>query len=288
MGLSVFLDAVGDHLRKDLSPPAPALIGGSEPVGPAQLPAVTLSVAGVSSPHPGIGHTPRAAASGALAMSATIDLAAPYIDFPDGRALLLAPPRKVLQLPHGGIVPGDGTREPRFVGVVLTDAAGKKKTFKVVNTAPRPGEVRPDQVTGQLTFGSPLPAKGKIDASYYVGTWEVRSERFAGDLRLDAFAGDASAADSLSRRLEASLAPERSRRIAGLRTLAPTAWGPLGQVAAETLRRSLIYRFEYEREEPVVVTSGGPIERVQVTATSSVGETDDIDKFDVTTREGSR
>lgn len=292
MALSAFLDAVSGYLGRALAPSAPASIGGAEPDGPAQLPAVTLSLAGVTSPHPGVGATPRAPATGALATSAVIDLAAPWIDFPDGRAMLLLEGGTVVQLPHGAIVDTDGEQalpfEPKDLTVTRTIPDLPTVTYVVVDKPPakdRP-ELRADPVTGRLTFGAALTAPGKIEARYFVGAWEVRSERFAGDLRIDAFAGDAAATEQLSRRIELALGRDRLAAIAGLRRLSQTGWGPLGPaVGLPSARcRSLAYRFEYEREEPVVLQSGGPIGRVTVRSSAAgAGET-----FDVTTREGSR
>ena len=113
MALAAFLDAVTDYLKADLSP-APALVGGAEPDGPQQLPALTLSLAGVTSPHPGVGSTPSAPRQGALATAVIVNLATPYLDFPDGRLELVSAStdRKTLQLPHGGLVRNDGTRQP--------------------------------------------------------------------------------------------------------------------------------------------------------------------------------
>jgi len=69
--LTLFIDAVADYLRKDLSP-VPALIGSSEPDAIPQLPAVALSLVNVTSPHRGIGAIPRNEARGALAVTATM------------------------------------------------------------------------------------------------------------------------------------------------------------------------------------------------------------------------
>lgn len=284
MGLTAFVDAVGEHLRAELSP-RPPLVGGTEPDGPGQLPAVTLSLAAVTSPHPGVGAVPLGEMTGALAVSVAIALGAAYLDFPDGRMPLLSADRKVVQLPHGAIVRRDGTQQSPFDGhdlTVVRKGDGGPKSYTVVAAAPRATQVRPTAVTGQLVFGRALPAKGSMEVSYFVGTWEVRFEHFAGELHVDAFALVADEADALSRRVEAALAPDRSRRIAGLRRLAPTGWGPLSLSGTGTVRRSLAYRFDYEREEPVVVTAGGPLQRVRVTSTLSVGGTESSDQFDVT------
>ncbi len=287
MGLSLFIDAVGDYLRADLAPSPPA-IGSSEPDLVPQLPAIALSLSNVTRPHPGVGATPRAEARGALAMTTTVDLAAAYLDFPGERVELLTDGRKSLQLPHGGIVRKDATQEMPFTALDLTVAvAGRTPpSFTVVKAAPGANDVLPDPITGRLRFGAALPTKGKLVATYFVGRWSVRTERLAGDLRVDVFARDSAAADALSRRCEASLAPDRARRMAGLRSLVPTAWGTLGGFGALAQRRSLAYRFEYEHEDPVVLTSGGPIQRLHVT--SSLGPQDSIDQFDVIRRESSK
>jgi len=288
VGLTAFVDVVGAYLREELSP-KPPLVGDIEPDGPAQLPAVTLSLTGVTTPHRGVGAVPRPTLTGALLRTAAIALDAAYLDFPDGRLPLLSGQRKILQLPYGAIVREDGTQQTPFrptdLTVALRAPAGPK-AFKVVGSAPKPGQVRPTPATGELVFGSALPAKGTLDVSYFVGMWEVRSEHYAGELRVDAFADAAQDADALSRRVEAALAPDRTRRIAGLRLLAPTACGTLAQTAGGARRRSLTYRFDYEREEPVVVTGGGPIKRAHVTSTLSVDPTGSTEEFDATRKEG--
>src|SRR4051812_11675994 len=114
MGLSLFIDAVADYLRGDLAPTAPT-VGGSEPELVPQLPAIALSVVTVTSPHRGIGATPGGDVRGALAMTATVDLAAPYLDLPGERVALVTDAGKTLQLPHGAIVRGqDGKQEMPF------------------------------------------------------------------------------------------------------------------------------------------------------------------------------
>jgi hypothetical protein len=294
--LTLFIDAVADYLRKDLSP-VPALVGSSEPDGVPQLPAVALSVVNVTSPHPGIGAVPRDEARGALAMTTRVDLARPYLDYPGERVALLTaeggnPERPILQLPHGAIVRHDGTQQLPFTGQDLTVAVGGRNPprLTVVGAPPGPNDVRPDPITGQLHFGAALPAKGALVVTYFVGSWSVRSERLAGDLQIDVFARDAAGADALSRGCEASLAPDRSRRIAGLRSLAATGWGTLGALDALSRRRSLTYRFDYEHEEPVVLSGGGPIRRLHVTSSLGPvhGPPDQTDQFDVTRRESSK
>jgi hypothetical protein len=284
LGVTLFLDAVSQYLRSDLSP-APALLGGTEPGGPKELPAVTLSLPSVATAHPGIGATPRAEVTGALQVSASIDLAAPYLDVAGERVQLLTGGRTRLQLPHGTIVRADGTSQMPFakadLAVSLTPSGGSKQTYTVISRAPTLAtEVQPEPLSGTLRFGTALPTSGRVDATYWIGTWELRAQRFSGELRIDAFASDGPATDELSRRLEASLAPDRSRRIQGLHSLVPTAWGPVSRFDPSSLRRSLTYRFEYEREDPVIPTSGGPIGRVSVTAsTDAAGSTT---RFDVT------
>ena len=288
MGLTAFVDVVGAYLREELTP-QPPLVGEVEPDGPAQLPAVALSLAAVTTPHRGVGAAPRPTVTGALARAAAIALDAPYIDFPDGRFLLLTGQRKVLQLPYGAIVRRDGTQQAPFGPLDLTvaiRATPPSKPFRVVDAAPKAGQVRPTPTTGELVFGAALPVKGILDVSYFVGMWEVRSEHFAGELRVDAFAGAAQDADALSRRVEAALAPDRARRITGLRLLVPTACGTLAQTASGARRRSLTYRFDYEREEPVVVTAGGPITRAHVTSALSADPAGSTEQFDATRKEG--
>jgi hypothetical protein len=140
-------------------------------------------------------------------------------------------------------------------------------TFAVVAVAPIVGQVQADRVTGILRFPAPLAMSGMLAARYFLGEWEVDTLRMRGRLRVDCYAGTAAALELLSRQVANALRADRARAIRGLRQMVPTSWGAVGPPpapAGAVLARSLDYRFDYEHEEPAILTGGGPIRTIQV------------------------
>ncbi len=93
-------------------------------------------------------------------MQATIDLANPVLpEEPD--FVLLDATRRVLILPHGGLVRQDGS-DPGDAPLAAADitvlVAGAPRT--VVTAPPAAGEVRADPRVGTLTFGDALAGGG--------------------------------------------------------------------------------------------------------------------------------
>jgi hypothetical protein len=81
----------------------------AEPVAALDLPAVVLSLEQAMRPSVGLGDQGATIRNGALAWSAQIDLAEPYLpDDPAHTFSLVSGDRLQLTLPHGGLVHQDG------------------------------------------------------------------------------------------------------------------------------------------------------------------------------------
>src|SRR5262249_16436323 len=212
MGLAALTDAFATYLESALEP-APALVGATYPATGGELPAVVLSVTGVQQQLRGIGRLPAPSVTGALPVTNRIDLANPVATFPDAVVPLLSNDRLTLTLPHGPLVAADGTTTT--FGTADLHVTVDATTFAVVDTAPGAGRGEPDPDLGVLHFGAPLPATGTLNVSYFIGEWEVRTERYQGTVLVEVFATDDAGADSLSRAVEIAL-------------LEPTGGGPTG------------------------------------------------------------
>jgi len=280
MGLAALTDAFATYLESSLDP-APKLVGTAYPGAAEDLPAVVISVSGARQQLRGIGRLPAPSATGALPVTNTVDLANPVATFPDAVVPLLSNDRRTLTLPHGPLVAADGTTTtfgPDDLHVTLGAT-----TFTVVEDAPAAGEVQPDPDLGVLRFGAALPASGTLAARYFVGEWEVRTERYQGTLLVEAFADDVAGADTLSRSVEQALLEPAAGGPAGLNEIEPTSWLPVdaaGDTRASARGRALAFSFDYELVEPHLGGGGGLI------STVSVASTFGAEHFDVQ-REGS-
>ena len=280
MGLAALTDAFATYLESVIEP-APALVGATYPSVSTDLPAVVISCTGARQQLRGIGRLPAPSATGALRVTDTVDLANPVATFPDAVVTLLSGDRKTLTLLHGPLVAADGT-DTTF-GASDLDVKVGATVFSVVEGAPGAGQVQPDPDLGVLHFGAALPATGALTASYFVGEWEVRTERYQGTLLVETFAGDATAVDTLSRAVEAALLEPSGSGPVGLNEIEPTSWLPIdaaGATRASARGRALAFTFDYELVEPHVGAGGGLI------STVSVNSTFGAEHFDVQ-REGS-
>lgn len=255
MAERAFLAAVRTHLSGAGLVPAPVLVGPAEPESATELPALVLSLESAERAGLGLGER-TSPMSGALAWRAAIDLAQPVL--PDDPATrLLDDSRKVLVLPHGGLVRADGTEgEPGEGDLVVTVNGNARK-----HTA--------DLATGTLTFATALPAAGTVEASYFVGQWERRVERLSGVLRVDACGRDGAEAAALSDAALDALSGERARR--GVRRL--LSWGvaavsSIGAAEQDTRlrRRTLRFTFVFENDVDRPESSGGVIRSIPITA----------------------
>ncbi len=280
MGLAALTDALSAYLESAVSP-APALVGGAYPTVAGDLPAVVVSFTGVQQRLRGIGRLPAPSEIGALQVTTTVDLAHPVATFPDAVVPLLSNDRLTLTLPQGPLVAADGTTMT-FGGGDLRVTLGAT-TFNVVSAAPGAADVQPDPNLGVLHFGAALPASGTLSAVYFVGEWEVRTERYQGVLLLEAFAADAAGVDALSRSVETALLDPTGTPLAGLNEIDPTSWQAIDEAGpnrAHARGRALGFAFDYELVAPHLGAGGGLISTVSVTSTFGA------EHFDVQ-REGS-
>lgn len=275
MAESFFLSSVASYLSSAGLAPAPVLAGVAEPESNGDLPALVLSLESTARAHPGLGER-GALMRGVLPVQASIDLANPVLPAEPGFRLLDAA-RRVLILPHGGLVRQDGSdpgEAPLTAADISVTVAGGARS--VVTTAPGAGEVRADPRVGTLTFGSALPATGIVIASYRLGQWEQRLERISGTLRLDVCAADAADAIALSDGAIEALLDSRAR--SAIRRLISLQVQSLGSVGAPTpapvsRRRTARFGFTFEREINRPDSSGGVIARIPVTAQQGDGGT---------------
>ncbi len=233
------------------------------PAGAADLPCAVLSLDDVEESLAGLGRTPRGTRTGALRLTAAINLADPVLDLGGGEELnLLSDDRRTLTVPHGPLVRSDGTPDPPFGpgDVTATDGA----PFTVVAGAPVGRQVQVDPAEGTLLFGTELAATGRLEITYHVGQWDTVTTRVQGTLSVQVVAGSAGSAATTSRAIADALASPDP----GVRTV-PLSWGAVqpGALADDTGSRSqiLTYHLYAELEEPVLTSGGGVIAQVAVT-----------------------
>lgn len=262
---TALLTALASHLtRAGLLVPAPALLGAAEPTVSAELPALVMALPALRRLSAGLGER-AAAMTGALAVTARIDLANPVLPAEPGFNLLSVD-RRTLVLPHGGWVRADGLNAALSAADLQVGAAGVART--VVNTAPGAGEVQPDAAVGTLRFGTPLPATGTVVASYFLGQWERRTTPIAGQLDLAVRAASAAEVLALSAALLDAMANEAALP-AGLRKVAllsVSAIGAAQPALAGSRGRELVYTFEYDHVIDRPDSSGGVIRRIPITS----------------------
>lgn len=272
---NLFLNAVISYLTSQGGlTPVPKLIGVAEPSKAAELPGVIVSLESVARAGGGLGGRTETMV-GALFWQASIDLASPYLpDEPDFS--LLSADRKVLTLPHGGLVRHDGTTGPLAAADITVKL--NSTTLTLVSGTPASGQYKVDPTVGQLTFGSALPATGTVTATYYVGQWEQQVQRIAGALRIDAMATDGADSAGLSQQaIEAMLSSAAKKSITRLLAISLTSVGSVGvkeSASANGRRRSARFQFEFEAEINAPESSGGVIQRIPVTTHVSTSMVD--------------
>jgi hypothetical protein len=274
MAANAFLTAVGSYLAGAGLAPAPATIGIAEPVQGTDLPAVVLSLQDTDNAGTGVGERATLITDGVLPWQATIDLANPVLpEEPTFR--LLNDARTILTLPHGGLVRQDGSAGPLTAADLSVTVAG---TSRPVVTGPPAGtEVRADPQVGQLTFATPLPATGTVEALYLLGQWEQRLARLAGILLVDVCATQDVVVGGLSQQVvEALLNPRARHEIQRLHHIDLASLSSIGprQAPANLRRRSARFRFAFELEINRPDSSGGIIQRIPITTRLSVATAD--------------
>lgn len=259
MPVTALLDALAAHLGGRLPGTE---VGVTEPSADGDLPAVSMWLPEVTPSLPGTGRIPAPLRTGALTVETTIDLADPVLRFGTETVTLLSPDRRLLQLPHGSIVRADGSDLPPFTTTDVLIRRGAT-TFTPVTGPPTGNQCRPDPVTGSVLFGTPLPGTGALSVRYFVGAWEVTVGRYAGELRIEAFAASATEVADLSQQVVEALDAPAS--IPGVHRLDPAALGAIEPADfGNARRRSLSYRFDFEHEVAAIQTGGGPIRIVSV------------------------
>ena len=269
MAETFFISSLATYLGGAGLSPAPAQIGGAEPSIATELPAIVLSLEATSRVNPGLGERAQLITNGVLPWAATIDLANPFLPDEPGFPLVDGP-RRVLILPHGGLVRQDGSdpgTTPLTSSDITVSVAGAART--VVSGVPGANEVRADGRIGTLTFGDALPLTGDVQVTYFLGQWEQRLERIAGTVRVDICADTAAAVLSLSDGVvDALLDPAAKRTVRRLIALAPVSLGSIAkpEVTPTLRRRTARLTFTFEREINRPDSSGGIITRIPVTS----------------------
>ena len=274
MAETFFLSRVASYLSGAGLTPVPKQVGGAEPAAVTELPAIVLSLDTTSRVNPGLGERAQLITGGVLPVQARINLANPVL--PDEPTFtLLDAARLQLVLPHGGLIRQDGS-DP---GVALLSAGDitvlvRGAAVTVVARAPVAGEASANPRIGTLTFGTPLPLTGFVDASYFLGQWEQRLERITGTLRIDVCADNSADTLSLSNAVvDAMLAPAAQQGLRRLIALAPVSVGSVGipELSPVLRRRTTRLSFTFEREVNRPDSSGGVIARIPVTSRMANG-----------------
>lgn len=264
-----FLSALKTFLDGLVITPSPK-VAVAEPVAALDLPAVVLSLEQALRPSTGLGDQGAMIRNGALAWSAQIDLAQPWLpDDPGHTFSLVSGDRLKLTLPHGGLVHQDGTQDTPLTGTDLTvDVAGTNRP--VVAGTPTGLQVQPDAGTGILTFATALPGSGMATVTYYLGQWERRIERLNGVLRLDVVAANPADAQAVADGvLDALLGPSAKQGVPRLQSISLqslTSIGPPEPAAANGRRRQARLAFQYEHDVDRPESSGGVIQQIPLTA----------------------
>ncbi|HEY8210998.1 MAG TPA: hypothetical protein VIG99_26125 [Myxococcaceae bacterium] len=264
-----FLSALKAFLDGLALSPSPN-VAMAEPVAAQDLPAVVLSLEQAARPSVGLGDQGATIRNGALAWSAQIDLAQPFLpDDPGHTFSLVSGNRLQLTLPHGGLVHQDGTTDTPLTGTDLTvNVAGANRP--VVAGAPIGMQVQPNAGTGVLTFALALPGSGMANVAYFLGQWERRVERLNGVLRLDVLAANPADAQAVADGvLGALLDPAAKQGVPRLQSISLqslTSIGPPETAAANGRRRQARLAFQYEHDVDRPESAGGVIQQIPFTA----------------------
>ncbi len=249
--------------------PVPRSIDMVEPAQSGDLPVLVLSLQGAE--HAGMGLGNRTSVrTGALRWAVAISLAQPFLPGEPGFSLVNANRRELI-LPHGGLVRADGSEGALAATDLQVTVAGGGQTL--VNGVPAAGQFSVEPQTGRLTFGTPLPATGTVQATYRLGQWEQKVERVSGTLRLDAYASTPAQVRTLGLGAGAALTGASAR--VGIPRLLSMEIKEVSSISAPIpglgtgRRMSLRFQFEFESEINEPESSGGIILRIPADATIS-------------------
>lgn len=252
----------------------PPEVGTAPALAVGDLPRISVSIESATAAMRSVGQVPGPIQTGALRIETEIDLADPVLHLGGEDVALLSPNRRTFQLPHGSIVRAGGDDLAPFSGSDLLVRVGAT-TFTPVHATPSTGQVALDIASGALTFPNPLPATGTIELGYFVGTWEVRVERFAATVHLDVATASQASLDALVPEIERSLHPLAFTPQSGVRRIEPIAFASATTISGlptAARRQRLSYQVDFELIEPIIPTSGGPIRRIDVTIQTPFGE----------------
>ncbi|MET0663160.1 MAG: hypothetical protein ABWZ42_08510 [Ilumatobacteraceae bacterium] len=272
MALSSLVSALAAQISTAVENPPE--VGAAPVTAVGDLPRVTVAVESATAAMRSVGQVPGPIETGALRIDVEIDLADPVLHFADEDVPLLSPNRRTFQLPHGSIVRASGDDLPPFTTSDLRVRVGTT-TFTPVHAVPSAGQVALDIASGALTFPNPLPTSGTIELGYFVGTWEVRVERFAATAHLDVSAVSQASLETLVPEIERALSPLAFAAGSGVRRIEPVALSSattIDGLPPAARRQRLTYQVDFELIEPIIPTSGGPIRRIDVTIQTPFGE----------------
>jgi hypothetical protein len=177
---------------------------------------------------------------------------------------LLGTDRRTLTLPHGGLIRGDGLDGALGPADIAVSVGGIPRSPVAAN--PQAAEFSLDALTGQLTFGAPLPNAGEVVADYHLGQWERRAFLIAGTLAVTVRAAAAAETAELGAAVGRALA--RQNGLAGLKRLSLVSIGPVEiaiAVLGNTRGQTAEYAFEYEHIVNAPASSGGIIQTTPIT-----------------------
>jgi hypothetical protein len=265
MPLSNLVGAIAAQITTGVE--VPPAVGSAPVLEVGDLPRITVSVDAATPAMRSVGQVPGPVETGALRIDVSIDLADPILHLPGEDVALISPDRRTFQLPHGSVVNASGDDTAPFAASDLLVRVGAT-SFAPVHSTPTASQVSLDIASGALTFRGPLPATGTIELGYFVGTWEVRVERFAATAHLDIAATSQASLGLLVTSVEQALTASRIDPAIGIRRIEPVALSsaaPISGLPPAVRRQRLSYQIDFELVEPIVPTSGGPIRRIEVT-----------------------
>lgn len=262
-----FLDAVRTYLAGPAGlSPAPGTVGFATPVQGNALPLLALSLGTVERLDIGLGGGTTEISAGALEVTSTIDLANPVLPGPDGFDLLDAT-RRILILPHGGLIRADAVADVPGPDDITVTVAGAPRTLVAQN--PGPTQVTMDPQIGVLTFGAALPPAGTLVATYHLGIWQRTTTLIRGDLDLGIWDTDLVRLANLSGAAVRALLGGPGGSLPGLQKINVTSLGEVGAPQVDQPRareRRASFSFQYEHIVDAPVSSGGIIRRIPVTS----------------------
>lgn len=268
IALQSFLDNLRGFLGEGITTSQPT-VGTVLPHAAEEIPAVTLSMSQLDCATVGVGGSPGKMVQGVMPVSLTLDLANPVITFPGNETVnLLSEDRMNLQIPHHPLVDNDGS-SPEYLQQSDVSVTVDAVDLAVTQTEPESGQCRLSGTTGVMELGTPLGVSGELIVFYRIGQWETQITRCSGLLQVDVFGQDTTATESLSNEVAALLSQNLQEIMNGLTRLSPVTWGAIEKPAVpkgNTMRRTLCYSFNFDHEQSVLGTGGGPIRVIDVSS----------------------